>query len=182
MIGISSNSAGVLLLPKPGTGEYTVLDVVRGENHDSVEVQYLYSAVQDWEEIEGTNANALLEIATRGYWLERTVSLLRLAISGLESLLEKRVLEHVEEILGSRVSSEKVLDILLIAPLSEQQSSISLAQTALSNGFSAVASILDELVELQPLLRKLTDRWLGLSVTPFRNFPESKKTIWATVA
>ena len=81
----------------------------------------------------------------------------------------------LREILGSRVSSEKVLDILLIAPLSEQQSSISLAQTALSNGFSAVASILDELVELQPLLRKLTDRWLGLSVTPFRNFPESKK-------
>ena len=42
MIGISSNSAGVLLLPKPGTGEYTVLDVVRGEKQDPVEVQHLY--------------------------------------------------------------------------------------------------------------------------------------------
>ncbi|HKZ39593.1 MAG TPA: hypothetical protein VJ044_01450, partial [Candidatus Hodarchaeales archaeon] len=182
MIGISSSSAGVLLLPKPGTREYTVLDVVGGEKQYPVEAQYLYSSAQDWEEIEGTDANALLEIATREYWLERTVSLLRMAIGGLESSLEKRVLEHVEEILGSRVSSEKVLDSLLIAPLADQCSSVALTRSALSNGFSAVASILDELVELQPLLRRLTDRWLGLSVTPFRNFPESKQTIWKTVA
>ena len=182
MIGISSNSAGVLLLPKPGTREFTVLDVVGGEKQYPVEAQYLYSSAQDWEEIEGTDANALLEIATREYWLERTVSLLRMAIGGLESSLEKRVLEHVEEILGSRVSSEKVLDSLLIAPLADQCSSVALTRSALSNGFSAVASILDELVELQPLLRRLTDRWLGLSVAPFRNFPESKRTIWKTVA
>lgn len=181
MIGISSNSAGVLLLPKPGTGEYTVLDVVGGEEQDSVNAQYLYSTAQDWEEIEGSNTKALLDIATQEYWLERTVSLLRLTISGLESSLEKRVLEHVEEILGSRVSSEKVIDRLLVAPLSDQYSSVLIAQSALSKGFSAVASILEDLAELQPLLRRLTDLWLGLSETPFSDFTESKETIWTTV-
>ena len=181
MIGISSNSAGVLLLPKPGTGEYTVLDVVRGEKQYPVEVQYLYSAAQDWEEIKGTDANALLEIATREYWLERTVSFIRMAIGGLESSLEKRVLEHVEEILGSRVSSEKALDRLLVAPLSDQYSSVTIAQSALNYGFLAVASILDELAELQPSLRRLTDLWLGLSEIPFSDFTESKETIWTTV-
>ena len=97
MIAISSSSAGVLLLPKPGTDEYTVLDVVGGKEQDPVEAQYLYSVAQDWDEIEGTDTSALLEIATREYWLERTVSLLRLTIGGLESSLEKRTLEHVEE-------------------------------------------------------------------------------------
>ena len=181
MIGIASSSAGVLLLPKPGTGEYTVLDVVGGKEQDPVEVQYLYSVAQDWEEIEGTNTSALLEIATREYWLERTVSLLRLTMGGLESSLEKRVLEHVEELLGPRVSPERVLDRLLVAPLADKRSSVTLAHSALSCGFSAVASILEELVDLQPLLRRLTDLWLGLPETAFSCFSESKQMVWLTV-
>ena len=84
MIGISSRSAGVLFVPSSETGEYIVLDVVGGEEQDPIEAQYLYSAAQDWEEIEGSDARALLEIATREYWLDRTVSLLRLAIGGLD--------------------------------------------------------------------------------------------------
>ena len=181
MIGISSSSAGVLLLPKTGTGEYTVLDVVRGEEQDPIEAQYLYSAAQDWEEIEGSDAKALLETATREYWLERTVSLLRLAIGKLESSLEKRVFEEVEEILGSRVSSEKVLDRLLVAPLTNPRLPLESAKSALSYGFSAVAAILDELAELQPLLHRLTDLWLGLAETAFSDFPESREMIWATL-
>jgi len=182
MTGILSTSAGVLLLPKPGTGEYIVLDVVGGQERDSVEAQYLYSAAQDWEEIDGSDAEALLEAALREYCLERTLSLLRLTIGGLESALTKRVLEDVEEAIGSRVSSERVLDRLLVAPLADEHSSAALARSALSNGLSAVASILDELVELQPLLRRLTDLWLGLSDTIFSDFPESRQTIWGTMA
>lgn len=181
MIGIFSSSAGVLYLPKPGTDEYSVLDLVGGEEQDPVEAQYLYSAAQDWEEIEGTNANALLETAACEYWLERTVSLLRLAIDGLEESLETEVLENVEELLSSRVSSEQVLDRLLVAPLADPSPSVALAKSALSHGFSAVAAILDELVDLQALLHRLTDLWLGLPETAFRNFSESKEMIWVTV-
>jgi len=180
MIGISSSSAGVLLLPKSGTGEYAVLDVVGGEEQDSIEAKYLYSTAQDWEEIEGTDADALLEIATREYWLARTVSLLRLAIGGLENPLEKRVLEHVEEILCSRVSSERVLDRLLIAPLADPRSPLMLAKSALSYGFSAVASIIEELVDMQPLLRRLTEIWLGLLSPDSHDYSDSKEKIWVT--
>ncbi len=181
MIGISSRSAGVLLLPKPGTDEYSVLDVVGGEEQDPFEAKYLYSAVQDWEEIVGPDADSLLKTASREYWLAQTVSLLRLAIVGLEESLEKEVLEHVEEILGSRVSSETVLDLLLVAPLSDPLSPLAPAESALSYGFSAVADILDELAELQPLLHRLTDIWLGLAETAFSNFPESREMIWVTL-
>ena len=181
MIGISSRSSGVLLLPKHGTDEYSILDVVGGKEQDPVEAQYLYSAVQDWEEIEGTDAKALLETAIREYWITRAVSLLREVIGGLESSLEKRVFEEVEEILGSHVPSEKVLDHLLIAPLADPRSPLAPAKSALSYGFSAVASILDELVELQPLLHRLTDLWLGLAETAFSHFSESREMIWVTV-
>jgi len=61
MIGISSKSAGVLLLPTLGTSEYSVLDVIGGEMQDSCDAQYLYSAVQDWEEIEGADSDSLLK-------------------------------------------------------------------------------------------------------------------------
>ncbi len=181
MIGISSKSAGVLLLPKPGTNEYSVLNVVVGEVQDPVEAQYLYSAAQDWEEIESPDADALLETATQEYWLARTVSLLRLALGGLEKPLEKRVLEDVEEIFSSRVSSEKALNRLLVAPLKDPRAPVTLAQSALSHGFSAVASILDELVELQPLLHRLTDIWLSLEETVFSHCSEYRQMIWATV-
>ena len=181
MIGITSKSAGVLLLPKSGTSEYTVLDLLEGKEKNPVEAKYLYSAVQDWEEIEGSDANALLDGAKNEYWLERAVSLLRLAIGGLEESLEKEVLEHVEEILGSRASSEKTLNRLLVAPLKDPGSSVALAKSALSNGFSAVAPILDELADLQQLLHRLTDLWLGLSETAFSHFSESREMIWVTV-
>jgi tetratricopeptide (TPR) repeat protein len=181
MIGISSSSAGVLLLPKSGSREYTVLDVIRGKEQDPIEAQYLYSAAQDWEEIEGPDANALLETATQEYRLERTVSLLRLAIGGLESSLEKRVFEEVEEILGPRVSSEKVLDRLLVAPLADPSLPRGPAKFALSYGFSAVASICDELAELQPLLHRLTDLWLGMDEASFSKFSESRETVWVTL-
>lgn len=181
MIGISSRSAGVVLIPEPEMDEYVVLDVVEGEKKDPVDAQYLYSAAQDWEEIEGNDPTALLETATREFWLARTASHLRLAIRGLEKPLEARVLESTEEILGSRVTSEDVLNRLLVAPLADPLSPVALATSALSHGFSVVASVLDELVELQPLLRRLTDHWLGLPEANFDSLPESKEMIWATV-
>ncbi len=181
MIGISSRSAGVLILPKPGTDEYAVLDVVEGKEQDPVEANYLYSSLQDWEELQGADKESLLETVSQEFWLARTVSLFREVIGGLESSLKGRVLEYIEELLGSRVSSEETLNRLLIAPLVNLQSLESLAKSALSQGFSAVGSIIDELKELQPLLRRLTDLWLSLDEVSFRDIPESKETIWITM-
>ena len=181
MIGVSSNSAGILLLPKAGTGTCAILDIVEGEEHDPISAQYLYSAVQDWKEIEGSSTSEILDAAIREYWIERAVSLLRLAIGGIEQSLEKRMLEHVEEILSSRVSSEEVLDRLLIAPLKDPRSPSSLSKSALSNGYATVASILDELVDLQPLLHRFTDLWLDLEETSFSIFQKSRELIWKTI-
>jgi tetratricopeptide (TPR) repeat protein len=155
--------------------------VVRGEEQDLINTQYLYTAAQDWIEIEGDNAETLLKITTYEYKLKRTVSLLQLAISGLEKTLENDVLQHVEEILVSGLSSNKVLDQLLVAPLAEPSSTSTLAKSALSNGLSTVAAILDELMELQPILNRLTDLWLCLEESSFIDIVESREVIWATI-
>lgn len=181
MIGLLSNSAGILSLRTPVTGEYAFLDLVEGKEKESVVAEYLYSAAQDWKEIQGLDANDLLKTATGEYWLSRTVSLLRIGIGGIERTLEKRVLENVEELLGSRVSSEKVLDHLLVAPLKDPSSPIALSKSALSYNFSAVASVLEELADLQQLLCRLTDLWLGLSQTMFSQLYESREVIWKTL-
>ncbi len=181
MIGISSRSAGILLLPKSGTSEYTFLDVVEGKEKDPVEAQYLYSAAQDWEKLEGSDKKKLLEIASHEYWLARAVSLLREVIVGLEISIEKRVLEHVEELLSTRVSSEETLNHLLIAPLVNSNSLETPVGSALNLGCTAVGSILDELKELQPLLRRFTDLWLSLDEAVFSDFLEPREMIWVTV-
>ena len=181
MIGVSSSSAGVLCLPKPGTDAYIVLDVVEGTEQNPITIHHLYSSVQDWTEIEGADQKSLLEIATREYWVERATSLLRLAINGLGSSLERRILEHVEEILSTRVSSMDVLNRLLIAPISSRYCTRDLTESALSNGCATVASILDELFDLQPLLRRFSDIWLGLSGVFFSGIAEPKENIWVTL-
>ncbi len=181
MIAMASRSAGVILVPTHESGGYSIFDVIEGVKKDPVEAQYLYSAARDWEEIEGNDVTAILESATREYWLARTVSHLRSAIGGLEISLEKTVLEAAEEILDSRISSDDVLNRLLVAPLANSNSPVALAKSALSHGCSVVASVFDELADLQPLLRRLTDHWLDLPETDFSSFQVSKEMIWVTV-
>ncbi len=181
MNAIASRSAGVILFPKPELRDYTVYDLVDGAEKDPVEAQHLYSFADDWEEITGENYDALLKQATHAYWLARTVSHLRLAIGGLEKSLEKRVLEDIEENVSSHVSSEEVLNHLLIAPLADDTLPDGLARSALSLGFASTASILDDLKDIQPLLQRFTDMWLTLSEMLFSEIPETKEEIWLTL-
>jgi tetratricopeptide (TPR) repeat protein len=181
MIGISSNSAGVLLLPDQEIGKYSPVDLIDGNSLDADETLYLYAAVQDWEEIEGDDSASIWGTASHNYWLARAVSLIRLAIEGLEKSIEERVLEEVEDILSTHVSSEKVLDHLLIAPLKKPDSPQGLVSVALSHGFSAVASILNELVNQQPLIRKFSEIWLSIPEECFNGLGMSRQDIWIKV-
>lgn len=181
MTGIFSKDAGILFLPKSGKEEYSVFDISKGTERDSSEVKYIYSTAKDWDEIEGKDAKDILSLATQEYWIAYSVSHLRLAVRGIEKPLENIVFEHLEELLGSRAPVNKVLDRLLVAPLADSFSPRKVAASALAEGFSVVASILDELEGLQPPLRRLTDLWLGIEDAEFSCFSESRGMIWVTV-
>lgn len=179
MIGTSSASAGVLLLQKSGVECFAVFDLIKGEEKNPNQAHYLYSMSQDWQEIEASDEKVLIEKALKEYWIDRSVSLFYFIITGLDDALENKVLEHLEEIVGSHDVIGEVLNRLLIAPLADQSMALTSAKSALNKGFYAVASILNELVELQPLLRKFSDNWLDLPVTAFDNFSITKQEIWS---
>ncbi len=181
MTGLFSKNTGIVFLPKSREEEYSVFDVVEGVECDHLEANYIYSTAQDWEEIEGDNNKFILEHAEKEYWLARSVSHLRLIIRGLDPALEKSVFEHLEEIIGPRVSADKVLNHLLIAPLKNPAAPHQAAKSALTNGFSVLALILDELEGLQPPLQRLTDLWLDIEDAEFNGFSESKEMVWMSV-
>lgn len=176
-----SKTAGALIVPNKESNECSVVHVIDGEVHDSLEAKYAYSAVRDWREIEGDDIDSLMKNVISEYWVEQIASLLRLAIVGIEKSFELRVLEQVEESLVTDVSSEKLINQLLVAPLLKKDSCVSLTESALSKGFVSTAGILDELLDLQPLLQKLTDHWLLLGNDLFSGISEPREAIWLTL-
>ena len=182
MTGLLSRDAGALIVPVNMQGSYTCFDLPSGAEIDPLAFQLAYSSAQDWDELECVDVDSLLATATSEYWLSRSVSLLRVALRGIDKSMEKRVFEDVEEQLGFRFSAEDLLDRLLVAPLKNREKPIQLANSALSSGFSGVASVLNELSDLQPLLQRFTDLWLELPPQLFQGVVESREEIWATLA
>jgi len=182
MIGMTSSSAGTIIFPEPGTKANIVYDLVEGQKKNSSSAQYIYSAAQDWREVEAENTNILIEKATEEYFVGRVVSLLRMVLSDLDESLAVRVCQEVEEIFETRpFTTQNALSRLLIAPLNNTASTVLLAKLALSNGFTVTALLLDQLMELQPLLKRLVSIWLELPKSLFSNFIETRELIWATL-
>ncbi|MFQ6757110.1 MAG: hypothetical protein D9V46_12340 [Deltaproteobacteria bacterium] len=182
MIGMISPSAGALLVPGIGTKESLILNLIDETEQDLNKARFMYSAAQDWKEIEGPNSEALLKSATEEYWVARVVSFVRVVLNGLDKVLAERVFQEVEEILLVRTYiTDKVLSRLLVAPLKDNCEISSFATLALSNGFSTTAILLDELRELQPLLRRFANIWLELPDSAFLCFSEPKEAVWIAV-
>lgn len=178
MSALFSRSTGILLLPHAQSETYTAFDVTDGTQREAVEAQYLSVAVTDWQNLDAENIDAMLEKATAEYWLERAVSHLRFVLLGLEDALLEDVLEEAEESIGSRVLPNRVLDRLLIAPLKDPNWARASAKLTISKGFGAIASIIEDLVDLQPLLNRLANLWLEVTTDEFINNPEIKAHLW----
>ena len=113
----------------------------------------------DWEEYQDDSVEKLVESCNREYWIQRASDLL-LIISRYDDC--KEVLDEINDIVMTYASAEEVMNRLLIAPLLDRSYFERLAITALADGYSAVASILDQVVELQPNLLRLVDNWLSI--------------------
>ena len=181
MTALTSNTAGILLLPKSNSEEMHIVDLTSGSKTSYRDFTYRYSMVQDWIAIESSSYQSLIEKASNEYWTERVVSLLQECLSGHESDLQYKILKHVDELLSTRVSSELILDRLLIAPLLDKYALKTTSKFSLSNGFTVVASILDNLNELQPLIKRFSTIWLDLNNDMFKNFSVNKEEVWLTI-
>jgi tetratricopeptide (TPR) repeat protein len=136
------------------------------------------STVSDWTQFEARDETTILKSAINAHYTQRAQELLEECLIGLPHEMTIEALEQVNDYLQSRVSSESLQLNLMIAPLNDIRVAQSLASIALSSGFGAIASILDQLVDVQPLLKRFVNLWLETPDNWFIGLSRTKSENW----
>jgi tetratricopeptide (TPR) repeat protein len=139
------------------------------------------STITDWAILDAPDEARLLQQLVREHHLVRTTSLLEECVLGLSAALERDVLEHVNEDLQSRVSPESVSNRLLRAPLQSPDRVSQLAAAALGLGYAAVAHVLEQVVDLQPLLRRFIAIWHETPDALFVGLAKDRRYVWQSL-
>lgn len=181
MIGIVSRIAGVVIVPANTGKAPEVIDVESDYRVAPQEFAFLYSSVNDWDQIEAADLRSLFQTAKARFRIQRATALIRHCLNGLDAELETRVFDDLEELFEEGTSSDSVLGHLLVAPLIDPALPDKLATRALSTGHTVLASTFSELGDLQELLRRLTSIWLGLETAQLRDIAMPKEQIWLTL-
>lgn len=181
MMGIASKSTGFFIYYNAEEPE-VVFDVINDIQYKPSEFYHQGSIIQDWEPVERKDISIVLENIQNEYWINRAASYVRISIEGIESSVEREILEYIEELISVRDVKNKLVDRLLIAPLKTPEILQDLAKKSLSYGCAVTASIFDELFEYQPQLNRFVAIWLyNIPRDVFKNFTESKEIIWRKI-
>lgn len=172
--------AGALILEEHG--ENVMFDVKSFGVIDKYEKINKYSVVDDWKIIDGSDVQSIRTLAVDTYFCSRIVDLFQFLLTDLDADLSREILCESESILEERHHlRDSILNNLLIAPLLPTIDIKAITSTALSNAFVLSASILDELRQSQPLLRRFVDAWLDLPLSLFEDFSCDKSKLWLKI-
>lgn len=130
-----------------------------------------FGVIDDWELIEAASNDDLLRNARIRHLQTRAVSNIEFCLLGASPTLQRSLLEEVEELLKSLGSIDRLAALLLRAPLRDTHGMATLTSNCLSESFGSTASLLDQVVEMQPLLQQLADKWLSISEDHFASLP-----------
>ncbi|MEP6363628.1 MAG: tetratricopeptide repeat protein, partial [Balneola sp.] len=129
-------------------------------------------------ELNYSNEEEILSIASREFWISECASLIQEVLGGLPPRLEKNTFLKIESILESNSEiDDKVLNHLLIAPLSDEINISDKSHNAIILNLFSTASILDKLRELQPLLLRMVENWLSITIKDHYNLLD-KSVVW----
>jgi len=138
------------------------------------------SSVNDWDAIEGSTEQEVIDCFASRYWRDRAVGLVESLLLGLSQPLIHDALLRLEEMLESTVSGDALVDDILKAPIAMTRMAESTRNAALANGFAATASVFERILDLQPPLRRLTSIWLSLEPSAFDGLSRSPQSLWCT--
>lgn len=139
----------------------------------------MISLAQDWEILRSRDSQSALLDCQRLTWTRHCIALLRAAVITQHRRSDAEwVYGQVEKLISTRVSSNDVLSAMLLAPYKNPDRLQACAEEAIAFGYAATAQILHRLLDLQPLLNRLANSWLGLPVQPFLEAGTSKQQIW----
>lgn len=133
---------------------------------------------EDWEIIDEIDEKTLLSIAVNKYRSNRCLLNIESLLLGMPRDIQAEIFEEIEDALKFDGVIDFVKRKLLRAPLIPNQRLQQLVYEALSDGFAAVASLLEFVRESQPLLQRITERWLMLSEEYFVQFGVGRTGVW----
>ena len=158
-----SNSTGILIFQTKEKCEY--FDVYKNAPLDSHVAESRLVFSKEEIELNFSDKKKILSLASREFWISECASLIQEVLCGLPSRLEKNTFSKIESILESNSDiDDKVLNHLLIAPLSNEINISDKSHKAIILNSFSTASILDKLRELQPLLQRMVENWLSITV------------------
>lgn len=170
------------LLTASGTDECVVsLDSSRSVPAPS-HFRHAVTVLEDWENVSPNPDPQELEQLAARFHTHRLSRLVLAALHQLDSELTERILVAIEEGLERRVSPDAVLDQVLVAPLRTASVAKSLADDAFMSGLFVCSWLFDNLHNAQPLLRRLTDRWLQVPSSLFVDLEIHRTDLWERAA
>ena len=89
---------------------------------------------------------------------------------------------EIETTMGTYVTTDSILNKLLIAPISKPENLKFCAGEALQSGYGAIGSILNRLYDLQPLISRFSNIWLTLPDIHFVGTGNSKQYQWLSLS
>lgn len=146
---------------------------------DDTALHYL-STANDWVQFECTDIEKALRIRQEEYWLNRAFALTSALLMGLSKDLEAEVLAELEELLQTRVKTDKLVNLLLAAPFRKPDLALELAKAAAKKSFHATSALWNEASDLQPLINRFSSSWLNLSSDYFEGCDYSREELWQT--
>ncbi len=176
----------------PSTG-YCIVDgkdpissvVLSTESTTLIEPKYerhTLSLVHDWQVFEVENEKSALELTRELTTILKCISLIRLRLLTTDSNYGGWIYSEIESTMGTYVTSDTILNKLLIAPLSKPENLKFCAGEALSSGYGAIGSILNRLYDFQPLISRFSNIWLKLPDILFVGTGNSKQYQWLSLS
>src|SRR5438445_6813162 len=156
---LSSATAGLLISCR--AGEPPVVKNVLSES--TLLPWHALSHVDDWNTQEGVDEATVAALMSEAR-LQRAVGLAVAALTLASERLASRIVDELERLLQVGVKGGDVLRELVVAPLLHSSNADGLAQLSLASGNAGLADLFDQLGDLQPLIRRFSERWLALRV------------------
>ena len=144
--------------------------------------RHTLSLIDDWQIIEVDDEKSALEHTKQLSMILKCDSLIRLRLLNTDSINGDWLYSEIETIMGTYVTSDTILNKMLIAPISDIESLKSCADDALSSGYAAVGNILNRLYDLQPLISRFSNIWLKLPDSLFFGTENSKQYQWVNLS
>ncbi len=176
MKATASISGGLCALDEKSTIRYVNIN---GMTTIPYKIAHLVcGAVDDWEVIEAPNQEAILIEVRERHKRARIIANIESCLCGVSYSIQHELLEETEDILKTLDVHDQLAAMMLRAPLVEHGAIKALIKDCLAEGFGAVASLLDRVLEAQPLILRLADRWMSIPEEVFSPLSGGRQQAW----